>query len=113
VQSEKIAIETSLREAEGFAAREIPKAESDRNRLVTEAATFANALTTNANAEVSVFGELLAQYRQQPDFVRQRLYHETLEEVLGKIGRIQYVAPNTRLMIPAEGGAANMNSKAP
>ena len=113
VQSEKIAIETSLREAEGFAAREIPKAESDRNRLVTEATTFANALTTNANAEVSVFGELLAQYQQQPNFVRQRLYHETLEELLGKIGRVQYVAPNTRLMIPAEGGSTNINSKVP
>ena len=60
-----------------------------------------------------MFGELLAQYQQQPNFVRQRLYHETLEELLGKIGRVQYVAPNTRLMIPAEGGSTNINSKVP
>jgi membrane protease subunit HflK len=102
VQSAKIAIETSVREAEGFAAREIPKAESDRSRLVADATTFANALTANANAEVSVFSELLTQYQRQPELVRQRLYYETLEELLNQIGRVRYVAPNTRLMIPVE-----------
>lgn len=113
VQSEKIAIETSLREAEGFAAREIPKAESERNRLVSEATTFANALVAQSNAEVSEFSELLSQSHRQPNFVRQRLYHETLEYLMGKIGRIQYVAPNTRLMFPATGNPTGFDAKVP
>lgn len=100
VQSARITIDTAQREAEGFAAREIPKAESERNRLITEATTFANAITTTANAEVSVFRELLTLYRRQPDLVRQRLYHETLEEALSQVGHVQYVSPHTRLMIP-------------
>jgi len=112
VQSEKIAIETSVREAEGFAAREIPRAESERNRLVAEATTFANALTTNANAEVSVFTELLTQYEQHPTFLRQRLYSEMLEEVLLTVGRIQYVAPNTRFLFPTT-GSPQIDAKGP
>lgn len=113
VQSEKIAIETSVREAEGFAAREIPRAESERNRLVAEATTSANALTTNANAEVSVFTELLTQYKQHPTFLRQRLYSETLEEVLLNVGRIQYVARNTRLLFPTSAPLLPTEPKTP
>ncbi|MBL6704889.1 MAG: protease modulator HflK [Planctomycetaceae bacterium] len=100
VQSEKIAIETLKREAEGFAAREIPQAQAERTRLISQALAFTNALTANAQSEASVFEQLVGQHRINPRLVEQRLYQETLEEVFPGIGRIQYVPPDTRLILP-------------
>ena len=52
MQSAKIEMETKKRGAEGFAAREIPKAKAERNRLVQQAVAYENTLKARAAAEM-------------------------------------------------------------
>ena len=99
VQSAKIAMETNQREAEGFAAREIPKAEAERNRLVQEAAAYENSLKAKAAAELSVFEQLQSEYRQNSALVWNRIYLETVESVLKRVGKLDFVSPEDRVIL--------------
>lgn len=99
VQSAKIAMETHQREAEGFAAREIPKAEAEKNRLVQEAAAYENTLNAKASAELSVFEQLHSEYRQNSALVWNRIYLETVEYVLQRVGKLDFVSPEDRVIL--------------
>ncbi|PQO27277.1 hypothetical protein C5Y96_17175 [Blastopirellula marina] len=99
VQSEQIHIETRKREAEGFAARTLPKAEADRYTLVNEATRFQTDVTTKADEEVTLFDKVYAQYLANPELVWSRLYLEAMEQIMQSVGRLKFVAPGTRIVI--------------
>ena len=99
VQSAKIEIETLQREAEGFRASEIPKAEAAMNRMVQEAVAYRNSERARATAELAVFKDLYSEYEKNPQLVRQRIFMETFEEVIGNVGKLRFVAPQTRVIV--------------
>ncbi|QDT65210.1 protease modulator HflK [Calycomorphotria hydatis] len=99
VQSERIAIETKKREAEGYAARTIPAAEAARNTLVQDANRFATDLETRADEEVSIFDKLYAEYLRNPELVWNRLHLETVEGLMRDGGQFRFVDPGTRLIL--------------
>lgn len=99
VQSAQIEVETKKREAEGFAAREIPKAEAERNGLIQAAAAYENTLKARAGEECSVFEQLYGEYRKNPELVRNRIYLETLEQVLASVGKVDFVSPDDRVIL--------------
>jgi membrane protease subunit HflK len=99
VQSAKIEIETLQREAEGFRASEIPRAESEMNQMIQKAVAYHNTATAQANAELAVFQQLYGEYEKNPDLVRQRIRMETFEEVIENVGQLRFVAPSTRVIV--------------
>lgn len=99
VQSERIAMETAKREAEAFAAREVPKAQATSNGLVQAARAHESGLKAKASAEISVFEQLFAEYQKNPALLRQRIYMETLEEVIQKVGSLRFVSPEARVLL--------------
>jgi len=99
VQSAQIDVETKKREAEGFAFRETPKAEAERNRLIQEAAAYRNTLNARAMEEYSVFEQLYSEYQKHPELVRNRIYLETMEEVLASVGKLDFVSPDDRVIL--------------
>jgi membrane protease subunit HflK len=99
VQSAQIDVETQKREAEGFAAREVPKAQAERNSLIQTAAANQNTLHGRATEEYSVFEKLHGEYRKNPDLVRNRIYLETLEQVLSNVGKVDLVSPDDRVIL--------------
>jgi membrane protease subunit HflK len=96
VQSARVEKATKRREADGFAAREIPRAEAERDRLVKEAIAQGSATRAGATAEVQVFGALLDEYHRNPQLVHDRIYREALEDVMSRIGRRYLLPPQTR-----------------
>lgn len=100
VQNARIEIETKKREAEGFVLGKIPAAEAEANRLVKSAMAYENTLNASASAELSVFEQVYAEYRNNPGVVRQRLLMETLEEVLTNVGRRIYLPQGSRVILP-------------
>lgn len=96
VQSSRIEKETRRREAEGFAASEVPKAEAERDRLVKEAMAGGSALRARATAETSVFKALHEEYQRNPQLVRERTYREALQTVMGQLGKRYLLPPRTR-----------------
>jgi len=112
VQSEQIHIETRKREAEGFAARTVPKAEADRYTLVNEATRFQTDVTTKADEEVTLFDKVYAQYLANPDLVWSRLYLEAMEQIMQSVGRLKFVAPGTRIVIsPQRSAEKNLSTE--
>ena len=93
VQSAKIEIETAQREAEGFRASEIPKAEAATNRMIQEATAYQSSAVAEAEAEQAVFQDLFVEYQKNPDLVRQRIFMETFEAVIESAGQLRFVAP--------------------
>ncbi len=73
-----------LPRARGAAARELFNAEAYRARVIAD-----------AEGEADRFVQILFAYEQAPQVTRQRIYLETLEEVLGN---------STKVLLDAEGG---------
>lgn len=103
VQSERIAIETKKREAEGVAARMVPEAEAERNTLVQDATRRATDLRTRAEEEVALLSRLHAEYSRNPHLVWNRLHLETLEQAMQQAGSFRFVDPGTRLILTPTG----------
>lgn len=99
VQSAQIDVETKKREAEGFASREIPKAQAESNGLIQAAAAYQNTLKSWATEEYSIFEQLYSEYQKNPDLVHNRIYLETLEQVLTTVGKVDLIAPEDRVIL--------------
>ncbi|MEM9701516.1 MAG: hypothetical protein AAF907_03625, partial [Planctomycetota bacterium] len=102
VQSERIAIETKKREAEGYAAQVVPAAEAESNSTVQAANLAATDLRTRAEEEVSLFDRVYQEYRRNPDLMRNRLHLETIERLMSEGSRFRFVGPGTRLFLNAD-----------
>lgn len=99
VQSERIAIETKKREAEGYAARVIPAAEAESNSLIQRATRQATDLRTRAEEEVALFNRVYDEYTRNPGLVWNRLHLETLEGLMRDGSQFRFVDPGTRLVL--------------
>ena len=81
-QSARIDKETARQEALAFQAAELPKAESESEKMVHEAMAFATASSSRAIAEAAVFDAIADAYRQNPAMQKERLWREGMEEIL-------------------------------
>ncbi|MDZ7618895.1 MAG: protease modulator HflK [Patescibacteria group bacterium] len=100
VQNARIETETKKREAEGAVLGQIPAAEAEANRMIKSAMAYNNTLNARASAELSVFEQVYAEYRNNPGVVRQRLLMETFEEVLTRVGRRIHLPLGSRVILP-------------
>ena len=80
--------ETRLQnEAEAYFADQIPRAQGRVQVTVRAAAAFNTQQVERARGEANRFLALLGEYRQAPQVTRERLYLETLEEVLATVDK--------------------------
>ena len=64
-------------------------------RRVQEATAYKESLVARATGEASRFSQLLTEYRKAPEVTRERLYIETLEEILRN---------SSKVLVDTEGG---------
>jgi membrane protease subunit HflK len=65
----------------------IPKARGDAARTIEEARGYAIERVNQAHGEATRFNALFKEYLRAPDVTQQRIYLETMNEVLPKVGR--------------------------
>lgn len=65
----------------------IPKARGEAERTIEEAKGYAIERVNNARGDVARFNALFLEYQKAKEVTRQRIYLETLNNVLPKIGR--------------------------
>jgi membrane protease subunit HflK len=70
-------------EAESYANEVVPKARGGAARLSEEAEAHKQRVIARAEGEAGRFKELLAEYEKAPEITRERMYLETMQEVLG------------------------------
>ncbi|MCE2570576.1 FtsH protease activity modulator HflK [Motilimonas eburnea] len=80
--------ERFIREAEAYEREKEPTARGQVKRIEQEAIAYKENVILQAQGEVARFEALLPHYRAAPDVTRERLYIETMQEVLGSTSKV-------------------------
>jgi modulator of FtsH protease HflK len=75
-------------EAEAYANDVVPRARGNAARLLQSAEAYREQVIAEAEGETDRFLALLAEYQAAPSVTRQRLYFETIEQVLGGANKV-------------------------
>jgi modulator of FtsH protease HflK len=75
-------------EAEAYANDVVPRARGNAARLIQSAEAYREQVIAEADGEGDRFLALLAEYQRAPGVTRQRLYFETMEQVLGGANKV-------------------------
>ncbi|MCQ4311030.1 FtsH protease activity modulator HflK [Stutzerimonas sp. VN223-3] len=75
-------------QAESYANGVIPEARGQAQRMLEEASGYRDAVISRAQGEADRFTKLLAEYRKAPDVTRERLYLETIQEVMSNTSKV-------------------------
>ncbi len=88
-----------INEAEAYRNEINQRAEGEAARILLEAEAYKEQVVAEAEGEAKRFTQLLVEYEKAPQVTRQRLYLDTIEEVL---------ANNPKIMLKNEGGNSLM-----
>ncbi len=77
-----------INEAEAYSNEVIPVARGAASRITQEAEAYKERVVAQATGEVSRFSQLLKEYKKAPEVTRQRMYLESMEQVLSKTSTI-------------------------
>lgn len=75
-------------QAESYANGVIPEARGQAQRMLEEASGYRDAVISRAQGEADRFTKLVAEYRKAPDVTRERLYLETMQEVMSSTSKV-------------------------
>ena len=80
--------ERQVLEAEAYRNDIIPRARGEVARRIRDAEAYRDQVVANAEGEAARFEKLLVEYEKAPEVTRQRLYLESVEEVLGRASKV-------------------------
>jgi membrane protease subunit HflK len=86
-------------EAQAYANDILPKAKGSASRQAEDAQAYKARIVADAEGEAARFAKLLEAYERAPGVTRQRLYYETLEDVLGNTNKVLVDVKGTGNMI--------------
>jgi membrane protease subunit HflK len=109
-------------EGQAYANDVIPKAKGAAARLLEEAQGYRQRVVANAEGEAARFTQVLSEYQKAPQVTRERLYLETVQQVLESTSKIvidQRAAGGSLLYLPLDkilqsagsGGAPTQQSR--
>jgi membrane protease subunit HflK len=78
----------------------IPKARGEAARTIEQARGYALERVNNATGEASKFNAVYSEYMKAPEVTRQRIYLETMNEILQKVGRKLITDENSAGILP-------------
>lgn len=78
--------ETLINQAESDYNRVIPRARGEALQSIQQAEGYATNRTNTAEGEVAAFVELHREYVRAPQVTKRRIYYETMQELLPKLG---------------------------
>jgi membrane protease subunit HflK len=89
-----------INEALGEYNQVIPRAEGEAQQTVLQAEGYALDRVNSAQGEAARFKELYAEYRRAPQVTRQRMYLETMQNILPKLGGKLYLDNDAKGVMP-------------
>jgi membrane protease subunit HflK len=78
--------ETLINQAKADYNRVIPRARGQAEETIQRAEGYASERINNAQGEVSRFNDLYAEYIKAPQVTKQRIFLETMEDIIPKMG---------------------------
>ncbi|MBR0237269.1 MAG: protease modulator HflK [Thermoguttaceae bacterium] len=104
VRNARTQIEEQRYKAEKYASQVVPAAEQASNAMIQDAKAYKEKLLAETKAMYNRFEPVYQEYQNNKDVVRQRVYLETLEEVFDNVGQLRFLPPETKVVLPDEGG---------
>lgn len=99
-------------EAEAYASKIVPEARGDAARVINEAQGYREAAIARATGDADRFTLLVAEYREAPGVTRQRLYLETMQDVLANNRKV-YAGDGGNVLYLPLGGEGGSQPNAP
>lgn len=87
--------ERAKNKAQVYANKVVPESRGQAKRIVENATGYRDETIAKAEGEAARFTKLLAEYQQAPEVTRERLYIETIEDVLSQ---------SNKVLVDVEGG---------
>ena len=88
VEAAKQDREQYINTARAYANRVVPEARGEAQRIIENANAYASQVTAEARGQAERFDNILTEYAKAPEVTRQRMYLETVEQVLGDMNKI-------------------------
>ncbi|WP_202839859.1 FtsH protease activity modulator HflK [Luteimonas saliphila] len=105
--------ERLVNEARAYAARVVPEARGDAQRLRTTAEGYKTASVARATGDAERFTLLVDAYRGAPEVTRKRLWLETVEQVLADNRKVVGGDGRQLIYVPMNQAAGGSDSPAP
>jgi membrane protease subunit HflK len=75
-------------QAEAYANAVVPEARGQAQRIIEDANGYRDEVVARAQGEADRFSKLLIEYHKAPEVTRQRLYLETMQDVLANTSKV-------------------------
>jgi len=82
VETAKQGKETALNNANKYRNEQIPNAEAEVDKILQEAEATKQSRINEANGQVARFNSMYEEYTKYPTITKQRMFYETMEDVL-------------------------------
>lgn len=82
VETAKQGKETAINNAKKYQNQKVPQAEADADKIVQQAEAEKSARISEAEGQVARFNQMYAEYIKNPLITKQRIFYETMEDVL-------------------------------
>ncbi len=92
--------ETLINQAKSEYNKVIPKASGQAKETIQKAEGYATERVNNAKGEVARFNELYKEYIKAPEVTKRRIYLETMESVIPKLGNKIIADPEGNNILP-------------
>jgi Membrane protease subunits, stomatin/prohibitin homologs len=89
-----------INQANGEYNKVVPKARGEAERSISAAEGYALERVNEAEGDVARFEALLAEFEKAPEVTRQRLYLETMADVIPRLGGKVILDDNARQLLP-------------
>ena len=107
-----------INEAQAYRNEVIPRARGEVARILADAEAYKGQVAARAEGDGARFAQVAQQYRAAPQVTRQRLYLETMEQVLGRTPKVLLsgdgnqltLLPLDRLLSPAAGEPSQVSA---
>jgi membrane protease subunit HflK len=100
VQAARADLERQRNEAEAYANDVVPRARGNAAQIEQEGQAYKQKVIARAQGDAQRFLKILAEYRKAPAVTRERLYLETMEDVLGSGAKIVVDPEAGRSVVP-------------
>ncbi len=92
--------ERMINEARAEFNKVIPRARGEAEQVIQEAEGYATDRVNRSQGDAALFDEVLSAYRRAPEVTRQRIYLETMEDVLPEVRRKIVLDEGLKGLIP-------------
>lgn len=96
--------ERKINEAQAYANEVVPRAEGDAARVLAEANAYKAEVIERAQGDASRFNALLVEYKKAPEVTRDRLFIESIQQVLQSSSKVLLddKQSNTMMYLPLD-----------